>query len=109
MKNTFIRTIIFTFLLFSSCTNSKDMSKKTNDTSKEQPFSPEVGEQGLPTHQASPMSLPQDSMPNNLPADKVRSIPIGTPVSADEMQRLKKDSSKVKKKKSLPKAPDNNQ
>ena len=99
--------VLFVCNTFLSCSNKKDMSKKKEDTSKEQPIHPQTGGENLPVYQGSPLSLPADTI-NKVPAGQERTIPIGTPVSAEEMERLKKESNKPSKKKAKKNAPDNN-
>jgi hypothetical protein len=109
MKNLFFVSIVFVALLgFTSlsCSNKKDMSKKKNVPAEDQPISPQTEGTSTPTRQVNPMSLPQDTA--KPPSDKNRSIPIGIPISAEEMERLKKESNKPSAKTPKQKPPDNN-
>jgi hypothetical protein len=109
MKNLYFIKIVFVILLcltLSVCSNRKEMSNKKNIPAEEQPIAPQTEGTSGPTRQASPMSLPLDTTAKT-PADQNKSVPIGMPVSAEEMERLKKESAKPTPKKPKPKAPDN--
>lgn len=82
------------------------MSNKKSIPAEEQPMAPQTGGTDAPTRQANPMSLPLDTAVKT-PANPNKSIPIGVPISAEEMERLKKESAKPTPKKPKPKAPDN--
>jgi hypothetical protein len=101
----FILTIIGTTFL--SCSNFQDMSKKQKKTLKEKPILPQQGEEVAPSREGTPSGTEKDTSDVN-PFPEKREIPIGIPVTKEEMKKLKEDAKKMNPKTTKKKAPDKN-
>lgn len=78
----------------------------SKEKEKSEELHPDSSGSQKPVYQSNPLDLPEEPIDSET---KTREIPIGVPISKEELKKLKEDSLKKDQKKKKRKAPDKGQ